>query len=455
MAKELILPKLGNSVESCIILEWRVSVGDSISIGDIVCEAETDKTTVEVESDIEGTLLRIEAEEGDEATVLSAIAIIGKEGDDLSGFGGDTAKSEEPSKSEQSAKSEESGKTQSSVVVAPSTLQSGGSSTGGGVASGISPRARMDATAKGIDLSTLGAGSGPGGRIIARDIEAIASGKAPLSLTARGKISGNVAPMVGSGVGGRVLVSDLRSAGMVVAGAPVAQREDKVIAVKGVRKIVAERMLASLNGTAQLTHSSSADATMLLGLRKRFKGSGRDELSSISLNDLLLFATAQTLLDFPYMNSHFLGDKIIEFGSINLGFAVDTPRGLMVPVIRDAQNLNILQLSAEASRLVEACRSGSIEADELSGGTFTISNLGGFGVDSFTPVLNRPEVGILGLCSINPKPQMVGDDVKFVQHIGLSLTYDHQAVDGAPAARFIKGLSQNIADLDLLISGLV
>ena len=441
MAKELILPKLGNSVESCIILEWRVAVGDLVNVGDIVCEAETDKTTVEVESEVKGTLLKLLVDEGDEADVLSVIAVVGEKGEDVSSFVSDVSEDGDDTVIEK--KSEK-------IVAAPEIVVS---TSVDGIKS--SPRAKMEADKKGVDISTLAGGSGPGGRVIARDVASATAGQMPLSSVAKSQIGGMNAPLVGSGVGGRVLASDLRPAGTLASSLVIENKENREIPVKGVRKIVAQRMLASLNNSAQLTHHSGANGEKLLELRKRFKGSDNEALNSVSLNDLILFATAQSLIEFPYMNAHFLGDKIIEFGSINLGFAVDTPRGLMVPVIKNAGSMNILQISAEASVLVKACREGTIEADDLQGGTFTISNLGGFGVSAFTPVLNAPEVAILGVCAIEPKAVNGKSGVEFVQTLGLSLTYDHQGVDGAPAARFMQKLEKNIADIDLLISGLI
>jgi pyruvate dehydrogenase E2 component (dihydrolipoamide acetyltransferase) len=148
-----------------------------------------------------------------------------------------------------------------------------------------------------------------------------------------------------------------------------------------------------------------------------------------------------------------LGTKIIEFGNVHLGFAVDTPRGLMVPVIRYANLMSLKQLSAEAKRLAKACIDGTVDPDALKGGTFTVTNLGAMGIESFTPVLNAPEVGILGVCAIQPKPVMKGKEVEFVPHMGLSLTFDHAAADGAPAARFLASMRTKLAAFELTLAG--
>jgi len=212
-------------------------------------------------------------------------------------------------------------------------------------------------------------------------------------------------------------------------------------------------MFESLSQTAQLTMHTSAAATRLLALRKRLKTSPPAMgLQDITINDLLILVTARTLRDFPEMNAHFLGHTIKQFKSIHIGCAVDTPRGLMVPVIPYADSLSLKNLGIETKRIFGKCLDGQVDPEELQGATFTISNLGTMGIESFTPVLNNPEVGILGVCAIQPKPVMQGEDVAFIPHIGLSLTFDHQAVDGAGAGRFLKALVANLENIDLLLA---
>jgi pyruvate dehydrogenase E2 component (dihydrolipoamide acetyltransferase) len=219
-----------------------------------------------------------------------------------------------------------------------------------------------------------------------------------------------------------------------------------------VRKIIAERMRASLQSTAQLTMSAAADATKLLGYRARLKQSNDEALTSVSINDLVLFAVSRSLADFRDLNATFESGTIRRFSSVNLGFAVDTERGLMVPVIRGADRLSLVELAKEAHRLASACVDASIGPDEMSGGTFTVTNLGGLGIRSFTPVLNAPQVAILGVCSIEPAPVITDGETRFVPHIGLSLTIDHQVVDGAPAARYLQQLTRTLKDIDITLA---
>jgi pyruvate dehydrogenase E2 component (dihydrolipoamide acetyltransferase) len=213
-------------------------------------------------------------------------------------------------------------------------------------------------------------------------------------------------------------------------------------------------MHASLQGSAQLTHHSSADARAVLDYRQKCKAAPVEAgVGGISINDAVLYATVRTLAEYPELNAHWQGDKIVQYENVHLGLAVDTPRGLIVPVIRYANLMNLKQLSAEAKRLAMTCIEGNVDPDSLLGGTFTVSTLGALGIESFTPVLNTPEVGILGVCSIQAKPIIDGDEVEFVPHMGLSLTFDHCAVDGAPAARFLASLREKLAAFELTLAG--
>jgi pyruvate dehydrogenase E2 component (dihydrolipoamide acetyltransferase) len=205
-------------------------------------------------------------------------------------------------------------------------------------------------------------------------------------------------------------------------------------------------MSKSLAETAQFTLNALAQAAKLQEIRSIFKAQG------ITINDLVLFAVSRSLKQFPYMNAHKVGEVIRTFEQVHLGMAVDTERGLMVPVIRNADMLSLAQISSEAKRLVAACQAASINPDELSGSTFTVTNLGSLGITSFTPVLNIPEVAILGVCGIEMKGSLTDRGLSFEPHIGLSLTINHQVVDGAPAARFLKSLSETIATVDLLLA---
>ena len=406
MASEILMPRQGQSVESCIIIEWKKQEGDPISEGDILCEVETDKATFEVESTATGELLAILHEADADVEVLKPIAIIGENGEDISAW---KCSSIQPAQ-------ELNENTPPAITQSESPQISTTTHPSNGTEFISSPRARTTATQRGIDITTL-TGSGPHGRIIEQDVLAA-------------KLTPQKTAVFSSGN----------------------EEEQTEILAKGIRKVVAERMLNSLQTTAQLTLNSSVDARSILRFRELCKQPDRQEkFGKVSINDTVLYATVKSLNAFPELNAHWVGDRSIQYKNIHLGFAVDTPRGLMVPVIKNANTLSLLELSAEAKRLASNCIEGVIDPDDLSGGTFTVTNLGAMGIESFTPVLNTPEVAILGVCAIQPKPIMNGLETEFIPHMGLSLTFDHCAIDGAPAARFIAHLREKISNIELTL----
>jgi pyruvate dehydrogenase E2 component (dihydrolipoamide acetyltransferase) len=405
MAIAVLMPKQGQSVESCLIIKWNKKVGDKVKAEEPICEVETDKAVFEVVAPEAGTILKIFYKEGDDVPVLNTIAIIGQPGEKIDHL---------IPKKTVSVSKEEYVENQKAKTPDES-LKKTRPSFGAGLIH-ISPLARRFAEKKGIDFSKL-IGSGPGGRIIKKDIEKALSEGEPL-----------IPSMVSKKFFGPI----------------------KEIPIKGVRKIISERMLTSLQSTAQLTLNTSADASNLLACRKMLKSSPQVKgLSKININDFLLYIVANILPKFKNMNAHFLNDKILEFEHIHLGFAVDSPRGLMVPIIHNAHLLSLEEISKEARRLSTACQEETILTDELNGGTFTVTNLGTMGIESFTPILNIPQVAILGVCSISFKPIMKDNEIKFIPHMSLSLTFDHRAVDGVPAAKFLQELNMVIANFDL------
>ena len=267
-------------------------------------------------------------------------------------------------------------------------------------------------------------------------------------------------PETGSGTGGRITSKDLLPGSGPLIGPPefpagldTMPDEVRMIPVKGVRKVIAQRMHQSLQTTAQLTLNATADARALLAYRKRLKNSAEVlDLRDVTIGDLVLYAVSRTLPDYPDLNALFTGDTISYYKHVHLALAVDTPRGLVVPVIHSADSLSLKKISREAKRLAMACQDGRITPDELTGGTFTVTNLGPFGIENFTPILNPPQVGILGVGNINLKPVNINGEVQFIPHIGLSLTINHQVVDGAPGARFLQALSNNLTELELVLA---
>ena len=445
MATIVVMPQLGNSVESCIIVEWMIAEGDTVSVDQTLASIETDKSTMEVPSTAEGTVLKLLWEEGDEVPVKDPLIIVGEPGEDISGLvpGGDAAPVEADAPAEQAAAAPEA------AAPAFATERATGA---------VSPRARALAASNGVDASAIAEGSGPHGRVIERDVAAAIAAGPVLTSAAR---AAGVSAAEGTGIGGRVSVAD---AGRTAEAAPAAAVAAPAAAadfpgastsapLKGVRKVVAKRMMESLTSTAQLTLNTTANAAGILAMRKKVKNA--DEalgLNKITLNDLVCFAVSRTLLKYPVFNAHLEDGVLTEFEQVHLGFACDTPRGLLVPVIRSAQALGLKAFSDEAKRLAGGAIDGSLSPDFLSGGTFTVSNIGSFGIETFTPVINLPQTAILGVGAITPRPTVAADgSIGVEQRLNLSLTIDHQVIDGADGARFLRDLVAAIENIDVTV----
>jgi pyruvate dehydrogenase E2 component (dihydrolipoamide acetyltransferase) len=400
MATAVIMPRQGQSVETCIITKWFKSKGDNISQGEILFSYETDKAAFDLESPSDGVLLDIFYEEGAEVPVLVNVAVIGTKGEDISLFGAAGKKAAEAVAAVEAA---EVVKVKKEPVL---NIQPDGKIR-------ISPKARKMASEKGINYSQV-EGSGPNGRVVAADIEKAISG----ALSIRKKT--------------------------LPSGAEFTEQP-----LSNVRKLIAKAMHSSLQNSAQLTHHMSADVRRLLEARQKIKDNllKDKKQQDITLNDMICWCVIRALEKFPEANSHFLDDRIRTFSTVHLGLAVDTPRGLMVPTIKNASDMDLVTLSRELKSAAEACKKGSINPEliQSTAASFTVSNLGNYGVEMFTPVINLPQAGILGVCTIINRPASLGNNVfGFVPYIGLSLTYDHRAIDGGPATLFLKEIKEQI-----------
>jgi len=409
VAIPVLMPRQGETVESCLIIKWKKKEGDKVNVHESICEVETNKAVSEVEAPEKGIILKIFFKEGDDVPVLSTIALIGQQGEDISSF-----------MPKETSTTEIKEETENIKMKKPIAFSKEKLLVGGVVS--ISPRARRLVKKEGVDISKISSGSGPGGRITERDVRNTLS-KLPKIISVTQTIEEETFP------------------------GPIQE-----IPVQGVREVIAENMLKSLQTTAQLTLNSSANVSNLLSYRKKLKVSPPEgDLQEITINDMIMYTTVKTLLKFKTLNAYFLNNKILEFERVHLAFAVDAPQGLVVPVIRNAYLLSLKEISKESKRLSSACLQGTIQPDELTGGTFTITNLGPLGIESFTPILNLPQVAVLGVCNIQLKAIREEDEVKLAPHLGLSLTFDHRAVDGAPAAKFLKELSLAIANFKEIV----
>lgn len=453
MATPVIMPRQGQTVESCVITKWHKKKGDAVKVGDLLFSYETDKAAFDEEAKAEGTLLEVFFDEGDDVPVLSIVCVIGQEGEDISEFmprDASASRSMTAEGQQSVAQGQDKMETESSVA-----MQKGDRVK-------ISPRARNLAERAGVDYRQA-TPTGPDGRIIERDIRQLMEEGQLVTPAAREQYMGTEGMTVGgTGIGGRVTTADLDSVkeemhnGVVqspAGGIEVVEADYEEVKLSNIRKVIAKAMHQSLANTAQLTIHTSFDATEILAFRKKVKEYGeRLGLANITLNDVILYAVSRTLLNHKALNAHFLDDKMLLFNHVHLGVAVDTERGLMVPTIYNADTKSLEEISREVKDLVEACRKGSINPDYLKGGTFTVTNLGSLGVELFTPILNPPQTGILGVNTIVQRVKEVDGKVVTYPSMGLSLTFDHRAVDGAPAARFLSELKANLENFSIFLA---
>ena len=416
MVNGVLMPKAGITVESCIIGKWRKAVGDRVAVGDILFDYETDKASFECESTAGGELLEIFFQDGDEVPCLVNVCAIGTKGEDCASLRPVGTTPAAPS-----APAEE----------APGVRAELTPSAPAGTGAPVSPRARKLAETAGVDAAQA-AGTGPNGRIIERDVRRLMSEGAPVR---------------------EALPVEEEAFAARDSGLSSGEAEYEDVKFSNIRRVIARGMVNSLQAMAQLTEHFSFDASAIQGYRKLLKGMEGD-CAGITLGDMLLFAVSRTILDYPDLNANAIEDgSVRRFRHVNLGVAVDTPRGLMVPTIFHADQKSLLQISREVRELAAQARSGRISPDLLAGGTFTVTNLGSTGVEMFTPIINPPQTGSLGVCGITQRVR-AGEDGQaiFYPAMGLSLTVDHRIVDGAPAAYFMRALCGNLERFTALMA---
>ena len=428
VAQGVLMPKAGITVEECIITEWLKKVGDQVAVGDILFTYETDKATFECESTAAGTLLEIFYNDGDEVPVLVNVCAVGNPGDSTVGLkAGEEAPAAAPAEAAPAA---------SAAPVASVAAPVAAVATTANPDAKVSPRAKMVAETLGVD-PTQAAPTGPYGRVIERDVRALAQTQA---------LSPAAAPVVEAAP-----AKAEAPAVAPVAAAPEADYVDEKFSA--IRKATAKAMVRSLSTMAQLTHQHSFDASTILNLRKQLKANGEAMgMPNITINDLVMFAVSRVILNHPQLNATMPEENMIrKYNNVHLGMAVDTPKGLMVPTIFNANKLSLAELSIEAKRLAKICQEGKATPDMLSGASFTVSNVGSLGVEVFTPVVNPPQVGILGVCGTTTRIKEVNGEIKTYPGMNLCLSYDHRALDGTPASKFMKELCQALENFSLLM----
>jgi pyruvate dehydrogenase E2 component (dihydrolipoamide acetyltransferase) len=455
MATEFFIPKLGQTVEEVIIVSWSVEDGQKINFGDQVMEVETDKAVFPVEANGKGFIHLGPYKAGDVVPVLTVVAIIGAKDDAFAAGTAPAAEEDVP----EAAGEEPSQSTAAAVQTEESSENE---------KLFASPRARKLAGEKGVNLSQV-VPTGEGGRRVAeRDVLAFlkhAPKVTPLAQRMATASGVDVTSVTATGPGGKIVKEDIARAVAAretqpapapapAAAAPLPEADIlERVPLSGVRSIIANRMSMSVNTTARVTLVTEVDATEFVAARTRLKERVEQDWGfAPGYNDLLARIAASALRKFPYMNARFASDAIEYMAHVNIGMAVDTERGLLVPVIKDADRKSLRQFGSDFRELVDRARKSRSLPDDLSGGTFTITNLGLYDVDAFTPVINLPEAAILGVGRIVRKPAEYKGEIALRHMLTLSLVFDHRLVDGAPAAKFLQYIKQLIEEPYLMLA---
>jgi len=419
---EITMPKLSDTMTEGTLLRWRKKKGDKIEVGDILAEVETDKATMEMEAFDEGTLADIFVEEGGKVLVGAPIALVLAEGE-KAGDKPTTSKANPTPTLETPPPMVSSGR--------PLTPRARAAALRGGVVAGektgirvkATPLARKMAGTRGVRLENV-KGTGPGGRIIAFDVENAPAGGA---LAPSAAIPSAILPM------------------------PIAGMPETRVALSGMRRVIAERLLASKTQIPHFYLSIEIDAAPMTAFRKEFN-SAAPTGTKITFNDIVLLAVARAAIQRPKVNAAFAGDSIVQYGSVNLCVAIAVEEGLVTPVLREAQNLTLLQISASVKDLALRAREKKLKPEEYAGGTITVTNLGAYGIEQFYAIVNPPQAAILAVGAILKKPVVnSSDEIEVGLRMSLTLSGDHRVVDGAVAAEYMAALRKLLEAPALLL----
>ncbi|MDO3676672.1 dihydrolipoamide acetyltransferase family protein [Paenibacillus ehimensis] len=427
MAVEVVMPKLGMAMKEGSVSLWHKKEGDPVTKGEIIANIGSEKIETDLEAPADGVLLKIAVPEGEGVPPGTIIGYIGQPGEQV----GTAAAGAAGAKPGENAAAD--------AALPSDAAPAGGSAPAEAPAHGrdikISPVARKMAEAAGLDIAKI-TGTGPQGRITKEDVEhAIANAASTPASAGEAAASSDSQASVGS-------------TNPALAAAPSGFVEHaEQIPVAGIRKVIAARMLDSLQQSAQLTLTLRADVTDLLALQKRMSETAQKQHEvKLTVTDFIARAVVLSLKRHKQMNSAYIGDRIHVFDHVHLGIAVALDKGLVVPVIRHADQYSVLDLSRHIKALAQQARSGQLGSDALQGSTFTITNLGAYGIDYFTPILNTPEAGILGVGAVTDTPVYRGDELQRRSLLPLSLTFDHRVLDGAPAAEFLRAVKDALED---------
>ena len=429
MAEVIIMPKLGFNMDEGQLVKWHKAVGETVSKGEVLFEINTDKTTMPVEATADGTVLKLLLEEGEFADVFTPIAVIGQPGEDPDAALATAAGAAVPASNTETA-------------AAPTAEPQPAAAVSADIKGlKLTPKAKKLVKDEGIDPASLAGIKGTGfqGGITAKDIKA-----SPLARKMAEKAGVDLAAVAGTGAAGKVMKADVAKAAAAPAPAAPAGTDALQIAstapYKGVRKIIGEKLAQSKFTAPHLYFTDAVDTTALTAFRKQLNESSEVK---IAVSDLLTMAACKALKKFPGVNVTLKDDKIITYKSINVGTAVAGNNGLVVPVVKNVQNKTLTDVALESKDLVARAKEGRLAPEEYSEGTFSISNLGMFGIGNFTAIINAPEAAILSVSSIRKTPVVVtdgegNDTIAIRPMMNIQLSVDHRLIDGLLASQFVE-----------------
>ena len=452
MAQEVLMPKLGLTMTEGTIEEWKYKEGDSVKKGDILFSVATDKLTNDVEAEVDGVLLKILLPEGETAPCKAVIAYIGEAGEVIAEGGA-------------SAESTAAQAPASSAAAVPAKTPAVTRDPGAPVLA--SPAAKKLAKEKGVDLALI-AGTGPKGRITLEDVEAYLTAPKADESAAEVKTSplaAKLAEELGVDVSkiqtdGRVMKADVLTAAGVCTAAPAAEaapaistgdNDEAPVKVNPLRRSIAANMSNSWHTSPRVTYTFAVDVTAMKALRAKLKDSLKEQGIKLTYNHILMKVVAKALMEFPDVNASFADNMLTRHKHVNMGLAVAKGDGLIVPNVKNADSKSLAEIAKETEALIEATRSGKIDMKDMTGGTFTITSLGPYGVRSFSPIINQPELAILGVCDIVDTPIVCNGEIVIRPMMNLCLTADHRVVDGVMASKFMKRVVELLENLYLLL----
>jgi len=420
------MPKLSDTMTEGTLISWSVKVGDEIEIGDVIAEIETDKASMEMEAFDEGVLTEILVEAGQKVPVGTALGILAEEGDDAS-----PVASSAPAETSTPAATKKATVAATPVAAPVSTPASSTTADGGRIK--VSPLARKIAAEKGIDVSTI-QGTGPGGRITAADVENPSAAKV---------VAASSAP---------TQAAPAKATPAPAAISPVVAGEDKVIPLSGMRKIIAERLLLSKQTIPHFYLHIELDAGPLMALRKQVNAQAEQSHGNkFTFNDFVVKAMINACAKVPEVNASFNGDSVVQFANVGVSIAIAVEDGLVTPVVKNAQDKSLLDISKEIKAMAVRARDKKLMPNEFDGGTITISNLGAWGIDSFDAIVNPPQAAIISVGGIIEKPVVKNGEIVPGMRMNIGMSCDHRVVDGAVAAGYLNEVKKLLEQPSLML----